>query len=234
MKKVFFGAAAVALMTATSAHAEGGYVGGVYGNTDVDGLGDSDFYGAEAAFGGANFEVDLSLFDSDASDSAYSIGGHLFGRDDSHLFGGFVSLSDADGSTTWTAGVEGNMYLDNVTLAGAVGYASNDRLDTDGLGIRTQARLFPSENLRLQGNLGWTSLDIAGFNEDVITYGVGGELQLSAMPISLTFDWNTADADTTGISADTVTFGVRYNFGGTLRDRDRTGPSQAGLTGLGF
>ncbi len=234
MKKVFFGAAAVALMTATSAHAEGGYVGGVYGNTDVDVLGDSDFYGAEAAFGGANFEVDLGLSDSDASDSAYSIAGHLFSRDDSHLFGGFVSLSDSDGSTSWTGGVEGNLYLDNLTLAGAVGYGSNSDLDTDGYGINTQARIFPTENFRLQGNLGWTSLDIAGFDEDVITYGVGGEFQLSAVPISLTLDWNKADADTTGISADTVTFGVRYNFGGTLRDRDRTGPSQAGLTGLGF
>jgi hypothetical protein len=236
MKKLtFFGAAAVALMAATSANAQSGYVGGLYGNVDVDGLGDADFYGAEAAFGGSNFEVDLGVLDSDGGGgTAWSAAGHLFSRSDSHLFGGFVALSDDSDTTTWTAGVEGNKYFDNVTLAGAIAYASNDDLDADGYGINTEARFFPSENFRLQGNLGWTNVDVAGFEEDVISYGVGGEVQLSGMPISLALDWSTVDTDTLGLEADTIVFGVRYNFGGTLRDRDRTGASQASLVGLGF
>lgn len=232
-KTTILGAAAVALMAAAPAHAEGGYVGGVYGNVDVGSLGDADFYGVEGAFAGANFEIDGAFLDGDQSDSSVSVAGHLFNRTDTHLFGGFVSLSDASDSTTWTAGLEGNLYFDNVTLAGAVAYGSNDDLDADGYGINTEARFFLSENFRLQGALGWTAVDLGGgLDEDLMTYGVGGEYQFAGAPISLSLNWDTVDGDT--VDADTLSVGVRYNWGGSLLDRDRHGASQASLVGLGF
>ena len=231
-KATFFGAAAIALMAAAPAHAEGGYVGGVYGNVDVDGLGDADFYGIEGAFAGANFEIDGEFVDSDDFDSAFGITGHLFSRNDSHLFGGFLGIDDSNDSTSWRGGVEAAGYFDRWTLAGAVGFGSNDDLDTDGYGINAEARVFPTDNVRLQGTLGWTSLDVAGFDEDVMTYGLGGEFQLDAAPVSFGLDWDHSDADVSGIEADTLTARVRWNFGGTLLERDRSGASQASVTRL--
>lgn len=233
-KTAFLGAAALALMTATTAHAEGGYVGGVYGNVDVDTLGDADFWGIEGAFAGSNFEIDGALLDGDSSDTAFSLAGHLFNRDDSHLFGGFVGIADASDSTTWTAGLEGNKYFDTWTLAGAVGYASNDDVDTDGYGINAEARFFPTENFRIDAGLGWATVDAGGIDDDVISYGLGGEFQLSAAPVSFGLNWGHSEADNTSVEADTLTAAVRFNFGGTLRDRDRTGASQANLVGFGF
>jgi hypothetical protein len=235
MKKVtFFGAAAVALMAASAAHAEGGYVGGVYGNVDAGALGDSDFYGVEGAFAGANFEIDAAFTDSDDSDSAFGVAGHLFQRNDRSLIGAFASINDASDSTTWTVGGEANAYLDSVTLAGALIYGSNDDVDADGYGLNTEARFFPSDNFRLDARLGYATIDAGGFEEDVLTYGAGGEFQLSQTPVSFTLNWRTIDADATNLSADSLTVGVRYNWGGTLRDRDRTGASQASLVGFAF
>lgn len=233
-KTAFLGATALALMTATTAHAEGGYVGGVYGNVDAGSLGDSDFWGIEGAVAGSNFELDGAILDGDSSDTALSLAGHMFARDDSHLFGGFVGVTDSGDSTTWTAGLEGNMYLDSWTLAGAVGYASNDDIDTDGFGVNAEARFFPTENLRLDAGLGWASVDAAGVDDDVVSYNLGGEYQLSAAPVSIGLNWGHSEADNTNIDADTITIGVRFNFSGTLRDRDRSGASQANLVGFGF
>lgn len=231
-KAIFFGAAAIALMAAAPAHAEGGYVGGVYGNVDVDGLGGADFYGIEGAFAGANFEIDGEFLDSDKADSAFGVTGHLFSRNDSHLFGGFLGVDDSNNSTSWRGGVEAAGYFDRWTLAGAVGYGSNNDLSTDGYGINAEARMFPTDNVRLQAGLGWTSLDIAGFNEDIVSYGLGGELQMDTAPVSFGLDWGHSEADKSGIGADTLTARVRWNFGGTLLERDRTGASQASVTRL--
>lgn len=232
-KTMFLGAAAVALLAAAPAHAEGGYVGAIYGNVDVDAVGDADFYGIEGAFAGSNFEIDGALTDSDDTDTAVDLTGHLFMRNDTHLFGGFLGLSDSDSSTSWRGGLEANGYFDRWTLAGAVGYGSNDDLDTDGYGINAEARVFPTDNVRLQAGLGWTSLDIAGFDEDVITYGLGGEFQLDAAPVSFGLDWSHSDADNTGVEGDTLTARLRWNFGGTLLERDRSGASQSTLTDFG-
>lgn len=234
MKKVtILGAAAFALMAATSANAQN-YVGAVYGNSDVDGFGDSDFYGVEGAFGGPNYEFDLSFADSDESDSAISGAAHLLSRSDSHLLGAFVGITDGSDSTTWTVGGEGNIYMDNVTFAGAIGYASNDDVDTDGYGINGEARLFPSDNLRLQASAGFAAVDIAGIDDDVVSFGLGGEFQFDGSPVSLALNWDHSELSDADITSETLTFGLRYNFGGTLRDRDRTGASQASLVGFGF
>ncbi|MEQ1618009.1 MAG: hypothetical protein ABL883_06655 [Terricaulis sp.] len=234
MKNVtFLGAAAFALMAATAANAQN-YVGAVYGNADIDGLGDANFYGVEGAFGGPNYEFDLSFADSDESDSAISGAAHLLSRSDSHLLGAFVGASNGSDSTTWTIGGEGNIYMDNVTFAGAIGYASNDDIDTDGFGLNGEARLFPSDNFRLQAIAGFARVDTAGLEDDVISFGLGGEYQFGDAPFSVALNWDRSELSDADITAETLTVGLRYNFGGTLRDRDRTGASQAGLVGFGF
>jgi hypothetical protein len=238
MRSLLIAAAALVAVAAPGvAAAQTGYVGAVFANTEVDGFDDSDAYGIEGAvaFDGSNgisFEIDAALLDSDDSDAVTAIAGHIFSRNDRYLFGGFVGLTDGDDSTTVEVGVEANKYFDRWTLAGAVSYGDNDDANTDGFGANVQARFFPHDNLRLQVNAGWASVDTPGGDADGFTYGVGAEYQFASVPISVGANYARVDFDDNGVEADTLGVTVRYNWGGTLFDRDRRGASQAGL-GIG-
>jgi hypothetical protein len=238
MRNLIIGAAALLAVAVPSvAAAQTGYVGVNYGNVDAGGAaGDEDFYGLEGAvaFAGSGsivFEVDAAVVDSDDSDAAYGLTGHVYSRNDSHLFGGFIGVADSNDSTTWVAGLEANKYFTNWTLAGALFYGNNDDLETDGYGVNVEARAFVSDNFRLNANIGYASVDSgAAGDDDATIYGVGGEYQFASFPISVTAGYNTADSD--GGDVDAWTIGLRYNWGGTLRDRDRSGASQASLVGV--
>ncbi|MEQ1490942.1 MAG: porin [Terricaulis sp.] len=237
MRNWIIGAAAILAVAVPSvAAAQTGYVGVQYGNADAGNNADEDFYGLDGAVafagsGSISFEVDAAVVDSDETDTAYGLTGHVYSRNDSHLFGGFIGVADSNDSTTWVGGLEAAKYYANWTLAGAVFYGNNDDANVDGYGINVEARAFVSDNFRLNANIGYANIDAgAGNDDDAMLYGVGGEYQFAAMPISITAGYNTADFD--GGDVDTWTIGVRYNWGGTLRDRDRSGASQASVTGV--
>lgn len=237
MRNWIIGAAALlAIAVPSVAAAQTGYVGVQYGNADAGAGNDEDFYGLEGAVafqgsGSISFEVDAAIVDGDDSDTAYALTGHVYARNDSHLFGGFIGVADSDAAdTTWYGGLEANKYFTNWTLAGAVFYGNNDDNDVDGFGANVEARAFVNDNFRIDGNIGYANVDAGAGDNDVMLYGVGGEYQFAAMPISITAGYRVADFD--GGDVDTWTIGVRYNFGGTLRDRDRSGASQASLTNV--
>jgi hypothetical protein len=240
MRNWIIGAAAIlAVAVPGVAAAQSGYAGVSYANVDVDAADDADVYGVEGAvaFAGSNsitFEVDAAITDSDDTDEGYGLTGHVYSRNDSHLFGGFVGIAGSDDSETWTAGLEASKFYTNWTLAGALYYANNDDFDIDGYGVNAQARYFVHDNFRVQGNLGWASVDTGAGDDNAFAYGVGGEYQLASAPISIGAAWNHVETDDSDIEADTVGVTVRYNWGGTLRDRDRNGASQADITGIGF
>ncbi|MBC7769463.1 MAG: hypothetical protein H7124_11815 [Phycisphaerales bacterium] len=240
MRNWIMGAAALlAVAVPGVAAAQTGYVGAAFGNVDVDGAGDADFYGVEGAvaFAGSGsivFEVDAALTDSDDADTGYGITGHVYGRSDQGLFGGFIGISGSDDSETYTAGLEASKFYTNWTLAGALFYANNDDADADGYGINTQARFFVHDNFRIQGNLGFASIDAGAGDDDAFSYGLGTEYQFAAIPISIGASWNHVNLDDADVESDTLVGVVRYNWGGTLRDRDRNGASQADITGSGF
>jgi len=238
MRNWIIGAAAILAVAAPGvATAQTGYVGAVYGNADAGGGGDEDFWGAEGAvaFSGSGsivFEVDASLVDADNSDMTTGIVGHVYGRNDSHLFGGFVGLSDSDvADTTWTVGLEASKFMANWTLAGALVYANNDDNDADGWGVNLEARMFAHDNFRIDGRLGFADVDFGVGDNEAITIGVGGEYQFAAMPVSLGLSYANTDWDVGG-DVDTLAVTLRYNWGGTLRDRDRNGASQASIAGI--
>lgn len=238
MRNWIIGAAAMlAVAVPGVAAAQTGYVGAAYSNVDIDGADNADAYGVEGAvaFAGSGsivFEVDAGLSDSDDSDTGYGLTGHVYARNDDHLFGGFVGIAGSDDTETWTAGLEASKFFTNWTLAGAVAYANNDDFNVDGWGVNAQARYFVHDNFRLQGNITWATIDSGGgSDDDAMGYGVGAEYQFAALPISVGASWNTVDSD--GPDTDVIGLTVRYNWGGTLRDRDRNGASQADITGLG-
>jgi len=238
MRNWIIGAAAMlAVAVPGVAAAQTGYVGAAYGNVDVDGAGDSDFYGVEGAvaFAGSGsivFEVDAAITDSDDTDEGYGLTGHVYSRNDQGLIGGFVGISGNDDTDTWTVGAEASKFYTNWTLAGAVYYANNDDADVDAWGVNVQPRFFIHDNFRVQGNLGWVNVDGPGGDDDAFNIGVGTEYQFAAVPISIGANYNHVDSDFA--EADVLSIGIRYNWGGTLRDRDRNGASQADITGVGF
>ncbi|MGQ0534071.1 MAG: hypothetical protein ACT4OF_15475 [Caulobacteraceae bacterium] len=238
MRNWIIGAAAFLAVAAPSvAAAATGYAGVLYGEADAGGA-EAEFYGAEGAiaFSGSDsivFEVDASVTDSDDTNSAFGLTGHIYSRNDRHLFGGFVGVADSDDSTTWFGGLEANKYFDRWTIGGAVFYGNNDDANVDGAGVNVDAEVFVQDNLSLNAHAGYASVDAGAGDDDVTFFGVGGEWQLASWPISFVAGYNTADFD--GGDVDTWTVGARWNFGGlTLIDRNRRGASQARITGVGL
>jgi hypothetical protein len=240
MRTWIIGAAALLAAAAAPgvASAASGYVGLNYANTDVDHVGSNNAWGAHGSvvFSGSSqisFELDGSIVDGNHSNTVTSAAAHVFTRNDSYLFGGFVAASHANSNTTWSAGLEANKYFGAWTLAGAVGYADNNHAHVSGWGANVQARVFPTDNFRLQANVGYARVDFTHSQDNAWTAGVGGEYQFDAMPVSIGATYNHVEFDKSNASANVWGVTLRYNWGGTLRDRDRNGASQADLVDFG-
>lgn len=238
MRNWIIGAAALlAVAVPGVAAAQTGYAGAFVGNAEADGGDDADFYGVEGAvaFSGSGsivFELDANVTDSDDADEGYGLVGHVYGRNDSHLFGGFVGLAGNDDTETFTVGLEAAKYFASWTLAGAVAYGENDDFDSEGWGANVEGRFFVQDNFRLDANVGFANIEYGSFgDDDAFSYGLGGEYQFAALPISVALGWDHVEFDEVDTEADAWTLGVRYNWGGTLRDRDRNGASQANVLG---
>lgn len=235
MRNLFLGAAAIMAIAAPSvAAAQTGYVGADYTSTDIDGLGSEDAFGVSGAVElSGHVAIDAGVFDNDG-ESAWGGAGHLYLNDSSHLIGAFLTVSDSDASTLWGGGVEGQVYLNNVTLAGAVSYGRDDDADVDAMGANGEARYFFSDNFRVEGGLGFFNIDTAGGDDNATTFSAGGEYQFAAAPVSVGLGYTRLALDEADIDADTVSATVRWNFGGgTLHGRDHTGAALAGLSGIG-
>jgi hypothetical protein len=238
---VFVAASALALMIAAPANAASGYVGAAYQRLEVDtgapGDNETDGYGIEGAVAfnaGASLGVDLdaAYADSDDTDSVTGGAAHIYAKGTGYKFGGFVGLSDANDDTVYSVGVEGQRDFGQITLAGALGYANADDADADIIGGDIEARWFASDNFRLDAKVGYANIDTAGGDDDALSFGVGAEYQLATLPVSLRAGYTHSELDTADVDSDAFTVGVRYNWGGSLKDRNENGPSFAGLSSL--
>lgn len=247
MKNVLFASAAVAaLALAAPALAQSqpvGSVGASYSHSEVE-LGgleaDGDLFavdGVVAFEAGDAWTVTFDgavTYDDDAVDDEFSLvgTGHLSRELGDARVGGFVGLADAGDETLVAGGFEAEKYMGDVTLAGMVGYGQIDDVDADLWGARGEVRYFVSDNFRLDGGLGLARVDAAGAEADLWSVGVGGEYQFAGTPWSLTAGYSHAEADDFDVSADTLSVGVRYSFGGDLRARDRAGAGLGGVNKL--
>lgn len=245
MKVLLFAAAsALALMLAAPANAASGYVGAAYSRAEVDtGLGDgeADVYGVEGAVafhGDGVIGLDLdAAYASDSDDSnidSSGVNAHIYARAAGYKIGGFAGMADVADETVWSAGVEGQHSFGRFTLAGALGYAEADDVDIDARGADVEARFFASDNVRIDGNLGWANYEVGGVGEDdVFSFGLGAEFQLPSTPLSFRAGYVHAEFDEIDVDADAFTVGVRLNWSPNLKDRDANGPSFAGLSRVG-
>jgi hypothetical protein len=251
MKKFLLGAAtALAIAAPGVASAQTGYVDLGYQSTEADlaGLeaeGDGWTAGGAVAWGaqggvGVQLDGQIGTFEADGGgdSTAYNVGGHLFTRDGGHLIGGFVNFGNVDDDAGgefdyWTVGAEGAVYVDRTTFNGAVSYSEGDDLEAELTALDLGATHFFTDNFSFGGNVGFGNIDTPIGDADAVTYGLGAEWQLAAAPISFFGGWQHAEVDDIDSDADTLGVGVRYNFGGSLFERDRTGASLSRGGGLG-
>lgn len=237
-------AIAAAAATATPASAEtalSAYINGHvdFASIDAGGL-DDEFtnygVGGAVAFAvsgnvGAQLDLDVTALDDDLSDDEIVSGtAHLFHRTSAGLIGGFLGAASIDGETAWGGGVEGELYQDNLTIGGAVTYATMDDSDLDAWGLNGHVRYFYSDNLYAQADAGYANIDAGGGDGDAWTVGAGVGYQLDSAPVNFGAHVGYLSADDADLDATTVMLTIGYTFTGeSLRTRDRTGASQNGF-----
>lgn len=249
MKKYLLGAAAALAVAApgVASAQQTGYVDLGYSSTEIDVLGlsaDGDAWtvggatswGGNGSFGG-QFDGVFSSTDGDGGDAtSLNAGVHLFTRSTNSLIGGFVNYGSTDADAGgdfdyWTIGLEGQWYMDRTTFDGALSYSEADDVDAEVTALDLGVTQFLTDNFSLNAGIGFGSLEVTGGDADLNTYGVGAEYQFAAMPISVFGGWTHGEIDDVDVETDTLNVGVRYNWGGSLLERNRSGASLA-RTGL--
>jgi hypothetical protein len=227
-----------------------GYADASYSDISTDtgaGDGDADGWrvGGAVAFDayalGVQLDASVSNIEADGGGETdeWNIGGHVFNRADTWLLGGFVNFgsNDVDGagdSDYWTVGAEGQYYLERTTLDAALSYTEADDADLNATALDLGATYFFTDNFTVNGGVGFANVeDDAGDDADFISAKVGAEYQFASVPVSVFGGYAHTEADDLDLSSDTLSIGVRYNFGGTLYDRNRSGASLSRGGGLG-
>lgn len=167
--------------------------------------------------------------------------GHLFYRGDRFLAGGFVQggnteFSSKGGPTEFNrliAGVEGQVYIDQLTLYGQVGVIRQIYpaiLDYSALGYfaTAEARYFITPNFKVEVHGGLSSMHsdaAAAPSASNFNLGFGAEYRLDNIPLSL---FGTVDrfqhTSTYSDVSTRVMVGLKGNFGtDSLLQRDRNG-----------
>jgi len=242
MKKYLLGAAAaLAIVAPGVASAQSGYVDLGYSTTEIGpndiettALGGAYTWGGDGTIG---FQVDgvvgMHEYDGGPDVDTYNLGFHAFARNTGHLIGGFVNFGGTDFGggfdyDYYTLGAEGALYMSRTTLNGTLSWSDSEDLDSSLTALDLGITHFVTDNFSIGGNVGFGEID---GGSDFTTLGVGGEYQFASFPISLYGGYSTTDFD--GTDADTLSLRVRYNFGGTLFDRDRSGASLTRNAGFG-
>lgn len=230
--------AAAAAMIAPTASAHG-YLGASYGNIDAN-TGEADALQVEGAFGwnngswGTQFDASIGQLDGDTADGdSYAIGGHVYWGNENWRIGGVVGTTNVDdggSDLSETAyGFEGSLNLgDSAVALASTTWGTFDFFgtDIDTWNLDGRINLYSSANFRIGATYGIGNLEAGGFDGDTSTYGVDAEFAPFSAPVSFTVGWlRFEDDDFLGFATDTVSAGVRWNFGGgTLRDRDNAAP----------
>lgn len=143
---------------------------------------------------------------------------------DKALAGGFVGVENSDNVTLWGGGVEGQYTGQTGGVMGQVGYGtSSDLNNADFWGERVEGRFYGNDNLRFAGHVGALQIKGGGDSTNLWNVGVDAEYQFASMPVSVWGGYERDSWDDANLTSDVFSVGVRYNFGGSLHDRDAAG-----------
>jgi hypothetical protein len=238
MKTLFLATAAVAALVAVPAFAQDsiGSTGVAYNNIKYD-AGGSDFTTE-------NGKIDVAAAIPVAGewtvtlDGGFTYNSNQFeGQDNSNIngtvhgstlvngvrVGAFAGGKSVSSETLWTTGVEAQAYLDKMTLSGSVAYETIDGADLDAWSVAGDVAYFITPAFRVNGGLGWNTIDGGGDNIDAWSANVGGEYQIANSPVSFVANYGYSELEDVDLSVNTLTVGFRYTFGGDLQTRSRSG-----------
>ena len=248
MKKTLFAAAAAtaALFAAApgfaaDAYTPNGFVGADYGynHIDVSGLGGADVnsFGlagsTDVKLGSAlNLQLDADYAHSDLSGYSYDAGGgdaHLFVRTDKNAFGLVGGARSEDSVTVADAGIEGAQFFDKFTIQGDV--KRTWAVSAPSLHLTTfdlAGRYYVTDDFRLDVRAAYDRPSAFGRYTNGWDLGAGGEYRLAKQPVSFYANVDYADfGDVLGLRDTSVHVGVRWNFDGSLKSRERNGATFA-------
>lgn len=254
MKTLFLATAAVAALVAAPAFAQDsvGSIGAGYNNVKYD-FGGADFTQETGKIDG-NFAVPVTADWTVTVDGGFSYAYNgPEGADNSNVdatvhastvfngvrVGGFVGGQTVFDETMWTFGAEAQTHMNNLVLTGSVAYETLDGIDVDAWAFGADAAYFITPALRVNGGLGWSTVDAGGIDIDSWSANVGGEYQIASTPFSVVANYGYSELNDVDVSNNTLTLGVRYSFGGDLQARSRAGadlgrtvPTSSALLGV--
>ncbi len=161
-------ALAVGLIAAPAYAAPAGYVGAQYihqsvdpGNLDADGWRIDGAAAFDLAPIGVAINGGVTDSDQNNTDATWDVGAHAFGKLAGGKLGAFVDYADdGNGDNIWGFGGEGQFGAGPATLVGSVGWQNYDSgVFDDAWGVGAEARIFPTDNLRLSGSVGYSDLN---------------------------------------------------------------------------
>jgi len=223
-------AIAIALMTAP-AMAQTGHIGAAYSSNDDA---EQDAYAIEGAAAFAFSEafgaqIDGALGEVD-DDMAWDINGHLFYTIGAFRVGGVFGAAGIDtgggepSSSHW--GIEGQYWFDRFALSGSAITGDGEFIispDLEYTNYDLNGDFYLTDNFVIGGTYGVGTVDNGGSEADTTSYSIDAEWQLSALPLSFLAGFQHWEIDDTPVETDAWTIGARWNWGGTLIERDRAG-----------
>jgi hypothetical protein len=249
MRNWFIGAAALlaAAVAPGVAAAATGYIDLGYATTNADTGStdtDADSWAADGVVAfdahalGVQLDGRVGNLDADGADvDFWNAGAHVYKRQSNFLVGGYVGVTNfdtggGDDVSEWTVALEGQYYLAKTTLNASLSRSEGDSdINLDATAIDLGVRHFINDNFAIEGNVGFANIDSGGDDADATSVGIGAEYQLASVPVSVFGGWQHSEIDDANLDFDTFGVGVRYNWGGTLLDRDRSGASLGRHTG---
>ncbi|WP_296738714.1 hypothetical protein [Mesorhizobium sp.] len=172
----------------------------------------------------------------------YSYGGAIHGywRDpSSYALGGFATINGFGGQDfsgahfyTFSVGPEAQAYFGNVTLYGQAYYgqlrATGESDHLDNWGGRAVVRYFAQDNLRFDGELGFSRYSFSGDHLDTVTVALQAMYRFSGTPLSVfgryQLDHETFSFVSGSENVHKYVIGLRASFGSdTLLAEDRNG-----------
>lgn len=263
--KSIVAALAVTLLGSSAALAEDMFIYGGLGvvHLETEGEGDGSTasgLGLEAGASGAyqfspNFGLQGDLvfkYGDFATDEEFSLVDsrfdgalHAFYRDDAFLFGAFgqlgrstLAIYEGMGITMdrGYAGLEGQVYFDNLTLYGQVGAQRASVVGDELTGYfgNAELRYFLNPDLKVELHGGLSSFSEDEFTMKTANIGAGVEYKLPDQPFSFfaKADYHHSSAEVDGSELDgsvgeaRLLAGIKFNLGtGSLFERDRAGAS---------
>lgn len=220
---------------ATPALAQTGHAGLSYSsNDDLD----TDVWAVEGASAfalspsiGAQVDGNIGSYDFGGdSELGWRLNGHLFFNAGAFRVGGLFGTSTVDvggiepKATHW--GAEGQYNFGNFVLGASAIWGDADGIVSPSLdydNIDLSGDFYVTDNFVLGASYGFGSVDNGVSEADTTNYSIDAEYQFGGAPFSILASWQHWEFDDVPIESEGFTIGGRWNWGGSLRERDGAG-----------